>query len=158
MTIFKPFFQYTPTESNVSFNDDELITPADLITEETIALDITEPQELFDNTQLSSFNSQQSLNTPINLVKPSSSSNQTVRGRNKRKQSCSSESSTNKVLEYLKNRNNSPKYDDIDLLFLGYAKTIKKFSPSRQIKVKYDMASLIMRHEQENHRERSPLN
>lgn len=59
--------------------------------------------------------------------------------------------STEKVLEVL-NRMET-KYDDVDLICLGYAKTIKKFSPNRQTLIKYEMAQLMMKHETEHHRE-----
>lgn len=38
-------------------------------------------------------------------------------------------------------------YDDIDLIFLGYAKTIKKFPPRRQSILKFKFARLIMEEE-----------
>lgn len=38
-------------------------------------------------------------------------------------------------------------YDDIDLICLGYAKTIKKFNPKRQSIIKFKIARLIMEEE-----------
>lgn len=38
-------------------------------------------------------------------------------------------------------------YDDIDLICLGYAKTIKKFTPRRQSIIKFKIARLIMNEE-----------
>jgi hypothetical protein len=38
-------------------------------------------------------------------------------------------------------------YDDVDLLCMGYAKTIKKFSPRRQTVVKFKTAEILMQEE-----------
>ncbi|CAH0398023.1 unnamed protein product [Chilo suppressalis] len=57
------------------------------------------------------------------------------------------ESQVDKVFDFLSKRHTD--YDDIDLIFLGYAKTVKKMSKSRQATVKFHVAKLIMESELE---------
>lgn len=42
---------------------------------------------------------------------------------------------------------NSQPTDDIDLIFLGYAKSVKKFAPRRQTMVKFQFAKILMEEE-----------
>ncbi|KAJ2945406.1 hypothetical protein O0L34_g212 [Tuta absoluta] len=59
-----------------------------------------------------------------------------------------------KVLSFL-NSTSTADYDAIDLIFLGYSRTIKKFSPHRQALAKYNIAKVIMEAELEHIQEMS---
>lgn len=64
-------------------------------------------------------------------------------------QESSKPSSVDKVLEYLRSRNVDPcsSLDDMDLIFLGYSKALKKLSPRRQTIAKFKIAEVIMKEE-----------
>nr|CAH7714513.1 unnamed protein product [Callosobruchus chinensis] len=51
------------------------------------------------------------------------------------------------VISYLEDRKQSTISDDIDIIFQGYARTVKKFSARRQIFVKYKISQLLMEQE-----------
>ncbi|XP_048000106.1 uncharacterized protein LOC125237166 [Leguminivora glycinivorella] len=65
-----------------------------------------------------------------------------------RKRIRTSEDSSDKILEYLKNKNeNKNKMDGVDYFFLSYAQSFKTFPPKIQSMVKLEMATLFARYE-----------
>ncbi|XP_034104039.1 uncharacterized protein LOC117567879 [Drosophila albomicans] len=58
-------------------------------------------------------------------------------------------------IEYLLTKNKKT-HDGVDMLFMAYAHTIKKFSPRRQAQVKFKIAELIMEEELASIEENSP--
>lgn len=57
------------------------------------------------------------------------------------------------VLNHLENRTVHRETDEIDCIFMGYAKTVKKFSSKRQTLVKFRIAKLLMEEELQQHAE-----
>ncbi|XP_032521672.2 uncharacterized protein LOC116773343 [Danaus plexippus] len=73
------------------------------------------------------------------------SSNQLTR---KRIKTSADPSDCDKILEYLKNKNETKaKMDGVNLFFLSYAQTFKTFPPRMQSMVKLEIASLFARYE-----------
>lgn len=69
---------------------------------------------------------------------------------NKKRKAKNSDEPTDKVLEYLKQKNEQKQHrtmDEADHLFLSYAQSFKKFSPKTQAMLKLDMATLFARYE-----------
>ncbi|XP_034476068.1 transcription factor Adf-1-like [Drosophila innubila] len=64
-------------------------------------------------------------------------------------------SSVKDVIEYLHTKNKKAQ-DDVDILFMAHAQTIKKFSPRRQAQIKFKIAKLIMEEEMASLEENSP--
>lgn len=66
----------------------------------------------------------------------------------KRMKTSADPSDCDKILEYLKNKNEKKaKMDGVDHFFLSYAQTFKTFSPRMQSMVKLEIASLFARYE-----------
>lgn len=66
----------------------------------------------------------------------------------KRTKTSADPSDSDKILEYLRNKNEQKaKMDGVDLFFLSYAQTFKTFTPRMQSMVKLEMASLFARYE-----------
>lgn len=192
MTIFKPYFQLTPTESNVSrqSNSEDLISAQELFGPPSEAryvelldpqesdqspdagllnqpseqmLNSTAPQESTTSNNITILPIQQALETNISVPNGHTQLNnrasvrstaRTNRSRLTNSENC--DSPTDRAINFL-NKRSSDKYDDIDLICLGYAKTIKKNSPTRQTIVKFKLAELMAEQEMEHHRERSPI-
>ncbi|CAH1984224.1 unnamed protein product [Acanthoscelides obtectus] len=52
------------------------------------------------------------------------------------------------IISYLEERRrNARDVDDVDLLFQGYAKTVKKLAPKRQIMIKFKISQMLMEEE-----------
>lgn len=142
MSFFKTFLKFADTESNISSPD---IQQNDAIDSQELITNNDESSPAVSN-MISQGTSAENLptaasQTPIRKkVRRSSSS---VRSKEETEQS-----SVDKVVGFLKSRKEE-QHDDIDLLFLGYAKTIKKFSKKRQITTKYRVAKIIMEQEME---------
>lgn len=142
MSFFKSFLQFANTESNV----DSLETTSHLQEAET------------QHSIYSSARSQSSLEsasaiptaTETSVEEPEitdTATSQTPRVVKKRRCDKKPEiSSIDKVLSYLekKQSNVQTSHDEIDLLFMGYAATVKKFSRKQQILVKHKIATIIM--------------
>lgn len=71
-------------------------------------------------------------------------------GEKKRRKTKNIEEPADKILDYLKNKNQQKqhkKMDEADHLFQSYAESFKKFSPKMQAMLKLDMATLFARYE-----------
>lgn len=67
--------------------------------------------------------------------------------RNTQKENKRSTSSVDTVVHYLENKRRQVDMDAIDLIFLGYSKTVKSFSKKRQALTKMKIAEIIMQQE-----------
>uniref|UniRef100_A0A6P7FY37 Uncharacterized protein LOC114335367 n=1 Tax=Diabrotica virgifera virgifera TaxID=50390 RepID=A0A6P7FY37_DIAVI len=67
-------------------------------------------------------------------------------------------SSVDKVISFLNKRHSNceESADEIDLVFRGYAASVKKLSPQRQTHIKYQIAKLIMEEELSQQAEMRP--
>lgn len=66
-------------------------------------------------------------------------------------------SAVDRVIEHLQNKRGRNDYDATELIFLGYAKTIKSFSLERQAQTKLEIAQVIMKQEIEHIREQARI-
>ncbi|CAH1378441.1 unnamed protein product, partial [Tenebrio molitor] len=83
------------------------------------------------------------------LITNTSQRNSTTRKRRLEEQT-QTPTSIDKVIAYFDKKpcnNTQAGYDDVDLIFLSYAKTLKKFSPRRQTMTKFKIAQLLMEEE-----------
>jgi hypothetical protein len=87
--------------------------------------------------------------TPVTPRTNTSQRNSTTRKRRLEEQT-QTPTSIDKVIAYFDKKpcnNTQAAYDDVDLIFLSYAKTLKKFSPRRQTMTKFKIAQLLMEEE-----------
>jgi hypothetical protein len=141
--IFQAFLQFASTDSNISIQDSLLNSEVDV--SESI---LTQEDEGTQQTEVISSHShlqpgQESFPTPAYHL-----SSHIRKRKHGGETSPQPSSSVGQILNYLENRpiENSA-YDNVDLLCMGYAKTIKKFSPRRQTVVKFKIAEILMQEE-----------
>ncbi|KAF5306594.1 hypothetical protein FQR65_LT18532 [Abscondita terminalis] len=151
MEAFRPFLNFAETESNIiapakssrqtdnaEENGEKSVPNHELV--ECVTHPSSDPT---DNTQLLSSQSDQAQPSTEEI----SHHNTTTLLSRKRKTKTttpSTQSSVDKVIAYLETAHkNVQGNDDIDLTFLGYAATVKKFNPRRQAVVKYQIAKII---------------
>lgn len=157
METFRPFMSFAKTESNIAEVTGEENTDGESMTAD---INRSEPSQspLSSRTPQDEFTldieqnvactqeegGSSSRQTPVSLPKNSRRTNS-----NKRIKAVEeTESPTEKVITYLKDKHSSCKnktaeMDAIDLIFAGYAKTIKKFSPQMQINAKLKLAQVM---------------
>lgn len=124
MEFLRPFFQFTRT-----------------IDVKTEIMEVSEDEIETKNQQERS--QQKSANTKRATTRKSNGK------RRCEDTSPASTSSTSSSVKYLQTPNNpilAPD-DDIDIIFMGYAKTLKKFSPRRQTMVKFKFSQILMEEE-----------
>lgn len=162
MEIFKPFLQFAQTASNVPAIDSELTSPRrdeylekdeDTMDDDTVAQnewseDQSRQQPPGTNDTPApdvrkGFSDTHRTNPPASGTP---TSNATKRKRHI-EQKTSTPSSVDKVIAYLEKRPSQAEYDEVDLICLGYAKTIKKFSPRRRTLTKFKIAQILMEEE-----------
>lgn len=141
MSFFSPFLQFASTESNISIPDSVLNSEVD--ESESI---LTEEDEGTQQAEVISSHLQPGQESFSRPAYPLSS--RIRKRKHGGETSPQPSSSVGQILNYLENRpiENSA-YDDVDLLCMGYAKTIKKFSPRRQTVVKFKIAEILMQEE-----------
>lgn len=131
MSFFKYFLKFADTESNISLPDDA--QENDPAQAEDRAKDQTTVQ----------------METPP----PKKKICRTVSARTKEE---TGQSSVDKVVSYLQSKKlGQSEHDEIDMVFLGYAKTIKKFTNKRQIITKFRVAKILMEEELKNMEEQT---
>ncbi|KAI4465827.1 madf domain transcription factor [Holotrichia oblita] len=142
MQFFKSFLQFAQTTSNVSILNTSNNTSVTYSEEET---EIEEPQ----NAQLPE-NPHASQNKELNTELPNTQDDNRniVLNKRKKKNKHSPVSGVDKVISYLDSANKSRQTkDELDLIFLGYAATVRKLNRERQVTIKYKIAKLLMEEE-----------
>lgn len=141
MSFFSPFLQFASTESNISSPDS--VVNSEVAESESI---LTKENEGTQQAEVISSHlqpGQESSSRPAYHL-PSRIRKRKHGGETSPQPS----SSVGQILNYLENRSiENSAYDDVDLLCMGYAKTIKKFSPRRQAVVKFKIAEILMQEE-----------
>ncbi|GLV46193.1 hypothetical protein CBL_02910 [Carabus blaptoides fortunei] len=134
--FLKPFLKFSNTDSNISKQS------------------FLKPQESMDHIEEQQEEVSQPLRqtgpvpAPISAT-PVQPQQETPKISRKRKSDeASSQPSSVQVLTYLEKRNNNSALEDIDLIMMGYARSIKQFSPRRQT-----MAELAQQTEDDQHNE-----
>lgn len=150
MEIFRPFLTFAKTSSNVP----EYLSE----TESTEALNVN------DNTQETNINQETETGDFFETLESNAvirTDDNTTPSRTSKKQK-STKSSTPKatssveaVISYFKNKKTTETNDDLDLLFLSYARTIKKFSGKRKAETKLQIAQIIAQQEIMHYEEQS---
>lgn len=155
MSAFKPFFKFAPTTSNIEFIETGMAFPN--TQEENNFINAENNDEPSDTSVTETLNNTEAYSS--NCAKYNEKSNTPQLSKkcaSKRKFTgeTNNQSSVSQVLSYLKNKpeNTSERttYDDMELLFLGHAKTVKKFGARRQIITKFRIAQIIMEEELNN--------
>lgn len=151
MEFFKPFSSFPNMDTSaldLNYPSYELETETDRNVDSPLVkmeeIDMSVFPTHFDSTQFNSDSQQESNSLP----------DQTKRKRKKIKENISD---IDKILQYLEKKSVYESFDAIEYLFLGYAKTVKSFSPQRQITVKMKIAKLIMEEEIEHYEEISTI-
>lgn len=156
MEIFRPYLTFAKTSSNVP----EYLSE----TESTEALNVND-----DNTQETDINRKTKtgdffetlLESNNAVTRTDSSDDNTTRSKTSKKQkstkssSPKATSSVEAVISYFKNKKTTETKDDLDLLFLSYARTITKFSGKRQAETKLQIAQIIAQQEIMHYEEQS---
>lgn len=149
METFRPFFAFAETVSNIADDNsnhserDHSLNTRSLDTHEEEQYEELMPENVASPRQSRYTDGEHTL-----------SENNTKRRKRTAKRLVPEEnSSVNAVLEYLKNKRSAPSMDAIDIMFQGYAQSLKQFSPQRQAKVKIKIATIMaeeeMLHQQE---------
>ncbi|XP_062135696.1 uncharacterized protein LOC133845288 isoform X2 [Drosophila sulfurigaster albostrigata] len=176
MEYFRPFISFAKTSSNVS--GIELSEPFSFT--ETFQCKEESPESHMDDESNDEFNQSIVSNSTVDTEKPelkpferstaqSTSSMKDEIEYNKSKDelnqsivSIPAVDTERPALKRLKRRTPQPTFsvkdeiECVDMLFMAYAHTIKKFSPRRQAQVKFKIAELIMEEELANIEENSP--
>ena len=133
MESFRPFISFAKTSSNVS------------------SIEISEPfsfTETFQCAEVPECHIDDLSNDELNQSTVSTAAFDDKRPPTKRLKRSTSQptSSVKDVINYLQTKNKKQQ-DDVDILFMAHAQTIKKFSPRRQAQIKFKIAKLIMEEE-----------
>ncbi|KAL1516208.1 hypothetical protein ABEB36_000127 [Hypothenemus hampei] len=117
MEVFKPFLQFAQTQSNIT---DDLAEKSSENVSEASTIEQERSTKILHN--LNSYKKRKALNSSTNV---------------------------DKVIEFLDKRHSNVKNDcdSIDLIFKGYAASVKKLSNRRQTMIKYKIAKIIMEEE-----------
>uniref|UniRef100_A0A6P7FWV4 Uncharacterized protein LOC114331643 n=1 Tax=Diabrotica virgifera virgifera TaxID=50390 RepID=A0A6P7FWV4_DIAVI len=140
MEAFRPFLQFAQTESNVS--DPGLSESLELLNEEVT----TQNEASLTEENLS-----------IEMIHEQDKKIEKLRTKRKLSQDIQY-SSVDKVMSFFNKRHSNceESADEIDLVFRGYAASVKKLSPQRQTLIKYQIAKLIMEEELSQQAEMRP--
>lgn len=135
MEFFRQFIRFANTSSNIP-ESDTLNSPLPDITEQDDKLAGEENTENSSSTHLTEPVVEKNATTPCQKKKLNTTSHQAA----------PQQSGVDKVLDYISKRstNMTEQYDHIDKIFLGYAASVKKLSPRRQILIKYNIAKMLM--------------
>ncbi|GLV44644.1 hypothetical protein CBL_20555 [Carabus blaptoides fortunei] len=133
MEFLKPFLKFSNSNFNIS------------------KLSFLKPQESMDHIEEQQEEISQPLRetgpvrAPISAT-PVQPQQETPKISRKRKsgEASSQPTSVQQVLTYLEKRNNNSALEDIDLIMMGYARSIKQFSPRRQTMVKYKISQIVL--------------
>lgn len=128
--------------------------------------DCTEALNVNDNTQETNTNEETETFDFSNLenhdvTRTDRSDDNTTPSRTAKKQKTTKSSTTKatssvqSVISYFENKKTSETKDDVDLLFLSYAHTIKKFSGKRRAETKLQIAQIISQQEIMHYEEQS---
>jgi hypothetical protein len=133
----------------VSQNEDDLFHGGPLSPNASIITNapVTSTQTVV--TQTTNTSDTATTKTPVTPRTNTSQRNSTTRKRRLEEQT-QTPTSIDKVIAYFDKKpcnNTQAGYDDVDLIFLSYAKTLKKFSPRRQTMTKFKIAQLLMEEE-----------
>ena len=154
MSFFRPFLQFANTESNISNVDRHCsIVEQSEYNSDSLPLSENTAHE-GENTQEAGVVFSQPEHEQENLGRPANSPFiRTRKRKHSNETSPQPSSSVDKILTYLENRqiNQNSNHDDVDLICLTYARTIKKFSPRRQTLVKFKISELLMKEELAQH-------
>nr|CAD7579787.1 unnamed protein product [Timema californicum] len=147
MAFFRPFLQFGSTNSNISTVDSVLDSPDESENSREglfVSKDRADEYGFLQQAVEMPTQPQPAQESPCRQAPIANN-----RKRKHHEETLSQPSAVERVLAYLENKNvdQNFSYEDIDLIFLGYAKTIKKFSPRRQTIVKFKMAQLLMEEE-----------
>ncbi|XP_046395721.1 uncharacterized protein LOC124162975 isoform X2 [Ischnura elegans] len=143
MEFLRPILQVSPTDSNMSRQDMAL---DDIGEEDTSAsedrIPIKSPGDENDTFEepIPPEPTDEQISSDTSARKPS----------NAQKRGSEETSPVSQVIQYLEKRRVHHKFkscDEIDLVCMGYAQTIKKFKPRRQAMVKFKILELLMREE-----------
>lgn len=136
MEFLRPFLQLSKTVCNIASQD---------VTNTNKEVEKDKEKEEVDGIQQS--HQQQCDENPatVQLLKPTA----TRKRKSKSEQTSSHSILGQQVIRYIDKRQSSSNsaYDDIELIFMGYAKTIKKFSPRRQSVAKFKFSQILMEEE-----------
>ncbi|XP_067121320.1 uncharacterized protein [Centruroides vittatus] len=152
MEVFRPFLFSSRNDSNAheSNTEHEAIHPEWESDEQP-----TRESEYFENQSMDpSSNHCQDVSSSAVHIRDNESWN---RNKRRRKEEVENYSSVDKVLDYLKRKGCHSSLDATELIFLGYAKTLKTFSPRRQIMTKMKIAQIMMKQELEEQDDRASL-
>ncbi|XP_028131407.2 uncharacterized protein LOC114327103 [Diabrotica virgifera virgifera] len=140
MEAFRPFLQFAQTESNIS--DPGLSESLELLSEEV-------------TTQNGASLTEENLS--IEMIHEQDKKIEKLRTKRKLSQDIQY-SSVDKVISFLNKRHSNceESADEIDLVFRGYAASVKKLSPQRQTLITYQIAKLIMEEELSQQAEMRP--
>lgn len=145
MEIFQPFLTFTKTSSNVPeyLSETESTEALNVIdnTQETNIKQETETNDFFENLE----------NTDMNTTPPRTTKKQ----KNTISSTPKATSSAKEKIRYFKKKKPTETKNDLDLLFLSYARTIKKFSGKRQAETKLQIAQIIAQEEIMHYEEQS---
>ena len=146
MEIFRPFLTFAKTSSNVPD-----CTEALNVNDNTQETNTNEETETFDFSNLENHD----------VTRTDRSDDNTTPSRTAKKQKTTKSSTTKatssvqSVISYFENKKTSETKDDVDLLFLSYAHTIKKFSGKRRAETKLQIAQIISQQEIMHYEEQS---
>lgn len=146
MERFRPFVNFAQTASNVSrpgsqHNPETTLQPASKPSDEQSD---QQHQQQTDETE-EMYDYEHSFSNDVEPALPLAT-DEDVRKRKRKVERPSRMSNTEKAIEFLKS-NRGEVMEDIDYVMLGYAKTIKKFSPRGQVLTKLKIAEIIANQE-----------
>lgn len=148
MEAFRPFMSFAKTESNIrDLTESENTDVETQMTSQSLATDNLSDNissnvegEIVQDTEIPAA----SATTPP----PTEKNKGNINRRRKRSKEASEESPTAAVIPYLTSKSrcnqNASDVDTIDLIFSGYAKTFKIFSPRLQVFAKFKFAEFAI--------------